>query len=202
MYKKYFKRLFDIIFSLGAIITLSPMILIIALINVIAIRGKPFFVQERVGKGLIIFRIIKFKTMIPTSKKINNEIWSHGDVEFTPIGEILRRWSIDELPTLWNVLLGQMSMIGPRPLLKSHISDYKEKDYARHNIRPGITGLAQVNGRNSLSWEQRYDYDLIYVSRCSFKLDINILIKSIAVVLRQDGHNPYGDPKKVEENAE
>jgi lipopolysaccharide/colanic/teichoic acid biosynthesis glycosyltransferase len=196
MYKKYFKRILDIIVSFVLIMALSPFILLVVIINAIIIRGNPFFFQERVGEGLKIYKIIKFRTMIPTSKKINNETWSHGEVEFTAIGELLRRWSIDELPTLWNVLLGQMSLIGPRPLLKSHVSKYRQSDYARHNIRPGITGLAQINGRNSLTWEERYDYDLIYVSTYNFKLDIFIILKTIAVVLGQDGHNPNGDLKK------
>jgi undecaprenyl phosphate N,N'-diacetylbacillosamine 1-phosphate transferase len=202
MYKKYFKRILDIIVTFVLIMALSPFILIVAIINAIIIRGNPFFFQERVGEGLKIYKIIKFRTMIPTSKKINSETWSHGDVEFTAIGELLRRWSIDELPALWNVLLGQMSLIGPRPLLKSHVSEYRQSDYARHNIRPGITGLAQINGRNSLTWEERYDYDLMYVSTYNFKLDIFIILKTVSVVFRHYGHNPNGDPKRADKNAQ
>ena len=201
MYKKYFKRILDITVSITFIIALSPFIFLIGITNAIVIKGNPFFFQERVGKGLKVYKIIKFRTMIPTSKKVNCETWSHGDVEFTAIGELLRRWSIDELPTLWNVLLGQMSLIGPRPLLESHVLEYRQCDYARHNIRPGITGLAQINGRNSLTWEKRYDYDLSYVSTYSFKMDIFIILKTIAVVLGQDGHNPNGDLKRADKNA-
>ena len=202
MYKKYVKRITDVTVSIALIMALSPFILLFGIINAIIIKGNPFFFQERVGKDLKVYKIIKFRTMIPTSKKVNSETWSHGNVEFTAIGELLRRWSIDELPTLWNVLLGQMSLIGPRPLLKSHVLEYRKIDYARHNIRPGITGLAQINGRNSLTWEERYDYDLLYVSTYNLKMDIFIILKTIAVVLGQDGHNPNGDIKRADKNAQ
>lgn len=202
MYKKYLKRSIDAVASTCLLVFLFPFILFIVMINAIVVRGNPFFIQDRVGRGLVTFRIIKLKTMVPQEKIKSNANWSHGNVEFTLIGEWLRKWSIDEVPTLFNVFVGDMSLIGPRPLLMSHVETYRQKDFARHSVRPGITGLAQTKGRNSISWTHRYDYDSFYVRHYNFKMDAGIMLETISVVIRQYGHQSFGDHKRVENNAE
>jgi undecaprenyl phosphate N,N'-diacetylbacillosamine 1-phosphate transferase len=197
MYRQYVKRALDIIISLLALIGLSPFLFVIAIVNSTIVRGNPFFLQERIGVRMMPFRIIKFKTMRIAKKSIHKELWSHGNVEITPFGEVLRRLSIDELPTLLNVILGHMSLVGPRPLLKSHVASYREKDFARHNVRPGLTGLAQINGRNSITWECRYNFDLYYVNSYNFYFDAIILMKTIFVVIAQKGFQLYGDKKEL-----
>lgn len=185
MYKYFFKRLIDFLLAFSGLIILSPIFVIITIGLFIANRGKPFFVQIRPGKDEKLFKIIKFKTM-------NDDKDSHGELlpdakRLTIIGRFVRKTSIDEIPQLINVLKGDMSLIGPRPLLVSYLPFYKEKERVRHSVRPGITGLAQVNGRNTVSWNNRLAFDVEYVKNISFKNDIFIVLNSIKVVLFSKG---------------
>ena len=185
MYKYFFKRLIDFLFAFSGLIILSPIFVIITIGLFIANRGKPFFVQIRPGKDEKLFKIIKFKTM-------NDDKDSHGELlpdakRLTIIGRFVRKTSIDEIPQLINVLKGDMSLIGPRPLLVSYLPFYKEEERVRHSVRPGITGLAQVNGRNTVSWNNRLEFDVEYVKNISFKNDVFIVLNSIKVVLFSKG---------------
>lgn len=185
MYKYFFKRLIDFLFAFSGLIILSPIFVIITIGLFIANRGKPFFVQIRPGKDEKLFKIIKFKTM-------NDDKNSQGELlpdakRLTIIGRFVRKTSIDEVPQLINVLKGDMSLIGPRPLLVSYLSFYKEEERVRHSVRPGITGLAQVNGRNTVSWNNRLAFDVEYVKNISFKNDVFIVLNSIKVVLFSKG---------------
>jgi lipopolysaccharide/colanic/teichoic acid biosynthesis glycosyltransferase len=185
MYRKVFKRVIDIVLSLVVIIVASPVILIIIILLIIANRGKPFFFQQRPGMNEVIFRVVKFKTM-------NDKTDSHGrplpDAErLTATGSFIRRTSLDELPQLFNVLIGNMSLIGPRPLLVQYLPLYNATQRKRHDIKPGITGWAQINGRNAISWKQKFEYDVWYVEHCSFKLDLKILGRTISKVFRSEG---------------
>lgn len=185
MYKYFFKRLIDFLFSFSGLIILSPIFVIITIGLFIANTGKPFFVQIRPGKDEKLFKIIKFKTM-------NDDKNSQGELlpdakRLTIVGRFVRKTSIDEIPQLINVLKGDMSLIGPRPLLVSYLPFYKEEERVRHSVRPGITGLAQVNGRNTVSWNNRLAFDVEYVKNISFKNDIFIVLNSIKVVLFSKG---------------
>lgn len=195
---KFLKRLFDLLASFLILIFLFPALSIITLINTLSTRANPFFLQTRYGKDLKPFKIIKFKTMVPSSK--NKNIlgkWSHGEVEITPFGKLLRILSIDELPNLLNVLKGDMSLIGPRPLLNNHIENYRKNHIMRHEVKPGITGLAQVKGRDGLSWNSKYTYDIFYVKKASIQLDLYILLFTIKILLNRTGYKEDGvDPPK------
>jgi lipopolysaccharide/colanic/teichoic acid biosynthesis glycosyltransferase len=185
MYKYFFKRLIDFLFAFSGLIILSPIFVIITIGLFIANSGKPFFVQIRPGKDEKLFKIIKFKTM-------NDDKNSQGELlpdakRLTIVGRFVRKTSIDEIPQLINVLKGDMSLIGPRPLLVSYLPFYKEEERVRHSVRPGITGLAQVNGRNTVSWNNRLAFDVEYVKNISFKNDIFIVLNSIKVVLFSKG---------------
>jgi lipopolysaccharide/colanic/teichoic acid biosynthesis glycosyltransferase len=185
MYKYFFKRLIDFLFAFSGLIILSPIFVIITIGLFIANTGKPFFVQIRPGKDEKLFKIIKFKTM-------NDDKNSQGELlpdakRLTIVGRFVRKTSIDEIPQLINVLKGDMSLIGPRPLLVSYLPFYKEEERVRHSVRPGITGLAQVNGRNTVSWNNRLAFDVEYVKNISFKNDIFIVLNSIKVVLFSKG---------------
>lgn len=185
MYKYFFKRLIDFLFAFSGLIILSPIFVIITIGLFIANSGKPFFVQIRPGKDEKLFKIIKFKTM-------NDDKNSQGELlpdakRLTIIGRFVRKTSIDEIPQLINVLKGDMSLIGPRPLLVSYLPFYKEEERLRHSVRPGITGLAQVNGRNTVSWNNRLAFDVEYVKNISFKNDVFIVLNSIKVVLFSKG---------------
>jgi undecaprenyl phosphate N,N'-diacetylbacillosamine 1-phosphate transferase len=185
MYKYFFKRLIDFLFAFSALIILSPIFVIITIGLFIANSGKPFFVQIRPGKDEKLFKIIKFKTM-------NDDKNSQGELlpdakRLTNIGRFVRKTSIDEIPQLINVFKGDMSLIGPRPLLVSYLPFYKEEERVRHSVRPGITGLAQVNGRNTVSWDKRLAFDVEYVKNISLKNDIFIVLNSIKVVLFSKG---------------
>ena len=185
MYKYFFKRLIDFLFAFSGLIILSPIFVIITIGLFIANRGKPFFVQIRPGKDEKLFKIIKFKTM-------NDDKNNQGELlpdakRLTIIGRFVRKTSIDEIPQLINVLKGDMSLIGPRPLLVSYLPFYKEEERVRHSVRPGITGLAQVNGRNTVSWNNRLEFDVEYVKNISFKNDVFIVLNSIKVVLFSKG---------------
>lgn len=180
-YKSTFKPLLDFLISFIAILILSPIVIITIILLAIANNGKPFFLQKRPGKNEKIFNIIKFKTM--TDKTDSNGKLLPDSDRITTIGKIVRKASIDEIPQLFNVIKGDMSIIGPRPLLPQYLPYYTQEEKKRHNVKPGITGLAQVNGRNYLDWVPRLKLDVEYVNTVSFKVDFNILLKTIYKVL-------------------
>lgn len=180
-YKTTVKPILDFLISLFAILVLSPVILITTILLALANSGKPFFIQKRPGKKERIFNIIKFKTMTDKTDSDGNLLPDSDRI--TAIGKIVRKTSIDEIPQLFNVLKGDMSIIGPRPLLPQYLPYYTNEERKRHDVRPGITGLAQVNGRNFLDWEPRLKLDVEYVNTVSFKVDCNIFLKTIYKVL-------------------
>jgi lipopolysaccharide/colanic/teichoic acid biosynthesis glycosyltransferase len=185
MYSEFFKRFLDSIFSFLGLLLLSPVLLLVTLGLFFANNGKPFFIQDRPGKGGVIFKIIKFKTMNDRKDAEGNLL---SDAErLTAIGKLVRKTSLDEVPQLINVLKGDMSLIGPRPLLVQYLSLYNAEQKKRHEVRPGITGWAQVNGRNAISWQQKFEYDVWYVANISLKLDILILFKTIQKVFKGEG---------------
>lgn len=181
IYKTTLKPLLDFFAAFLALILLSPIIIITTLLLFVVNKGKPFFFQKRPGKNERIFNIIKFKTM--TDKKDANGNLLSDSERLTRIGLMVRKASIDEIPQLFNVLKGDMSIIGPRPLLPQYLPYYTEEERLRHAVRPGITGLAQVNGRNFLDWDPRLKLDVEYIRTLSLKLDLKILIKTIYKVL-------------------
>ncbi len=186
MYLHFFKRILSIIISFLALTILIPVFLLIIIILTFANRGAgAFFVQQRPGKNTKIIKVIKFKTMTDERDEKGNLL---PDAErLTKIGKIIRTTSIDELPQLINVLKGEMSLIGPRPLLIQYLPLYSKEQARRHEIRPGITGWAQVNGRNSISWHQRFELDVWYVDNCSLWLDLKIVFLSFTKVLKREG---------------
>ncbi len=187
MYRKYFKPFLDISCSFIGLVVLSPLFIFIVIILFILNNGKPFYIQKRPGLHGKNFSIIKFKTM--TDKK-NSEGQLLPDFErTTAIGNLIRRASIDEIPQLVNVFLGHMSIVGPRPLLPEYLSLYSEEQKRRHNVKPGITGWAQINGRNSILWTQKFEYDVWYVDKMSFSLDLKILLLTIKKVIIPEGIN-------------
>lgn len=183
MIYKYIKRILDIISSLLAIIILSPLLGVLTVIGAFEMKGNPFFTQERPGKDEKIFKLVKFRTMT-NAKDENGELLSDAE-RLTKYGKFLRKTSLDELPELFNILKGDMSVIGPRPLLVQYLPYYTEKEKHRHDVRPGLTGLAQVNGRNSLDWEHRFECDVEYVENLSFFSDVKILLKTIQKVIQR-----------------
>ena len=188
MYAKYFKRVLDFILSLVALIVLSPILLILILIGAIAMRGNPFFMQVRPGKRgkdgkEKLFHLIKFRTM--SNKKDKNGRLLPDEDRLNKYGRILRSTSLDELPELWNILAGQLSIVGPGPLLVEYLPYYTEEERHRHDVRPGLTGWAQVNGRNVTAWDHRLQQDIYYVNNCSFSLDCRILLKTVSKVLKR-----------------
>ena len=184
MYSKYIKRALDFIISLLALTVLSPLLLVLTLVGAVKMRGNPFFVQERPGRNGRVFRLIKFRSM--TNKKKNGELLPDEE-RLTGYGRFLRRTSLDELPELLNILVGHMSIVGPRPLLVKYLPLYNEHQARRHEVRPGLTGWAQVNGRNSITWEQKFDYDVWYVDHVSFALDFRIVMMTVRSVLKREG---------------
>lgn len=185
MYRKYFKRFLDIILSSFALIILSPVFVILIIMGTIKMKGNPFFVQERVGKNEKVFKLLKFRSM--TCEKDKTGKLLPDNIRLTKYGRFIRSTSLDELPELINILFGDMSIIGPRPLLVSYLPWYTESEKKRHNVRPGLSGLAQVNGRNFLDWNERLAYDVKYVETFTFLEDIKIILKTIKkVVLRED----------------
>ena len=185
MYRKFFKRFFDIVLSLLALIVLSPVLLIMAVLVRVKLGSPVIFRQERPGKDEKIFWLYKFRSM--TDERDDNGELLPDDRRLTKFGRILRSTSLDELPELWNILKGDMSIVGPRPLLVRYLSLYNEKQRHRHDVRPGLTGLAQVNGRNAISWEDRFAYDVDYVASFSFALDVKILLLTVVVVFQRNG---------------
>ncbi len=184
VYSKYIKRALDFIISLLALTVLSPLLLVLTLVGAVKMRGNPFFVQERPGRNGRVFRLIKFRSM--TNKKKNGELLPDEE-RLTGYGRFLRRTSLDELPELLNILVGHMSIVGPRPLLVKYLPLYNEHQARRHEVRPGLTGWAQVNGRNSITWEQKFDYDVWYVDHLSFVLDFRIVMMTVRSVLKREG---------------
>jgi lipopolysaccharide/colanic/teichoic acid biosynthesis glycosyltransferase len=180
-YSQYFKRFLDFNLSLFALIILSPFLLLVIILQVI-LNGFPiFFIQPRVGKNEKIFNLIKFRTM---NNKKDKEGQLLPDVKRrTWFGSLLRKTSIDELPSLINILKGEMAIIGPRPLLVEYLPLYNEEQRKRHLVRPGLSGLAQVNGRNKLTWKQKFEFDIIYINSISFKKDLKIILKTIFKIL-------------------
>ncbi|MCR4900465.1 MAG: sugar transferase [Treponema sp.] len=185
MYKLYFKRVLDLLIAICAILILSPIFLFLIVIGTIKMKGNPFFIQMRPGKEEKLFRIIKFRTMT-NEKDVNGELLPDNN-RLIPYGRFLRSTSLDELPELFNILKGDMSLVGPRPLSKKYIPFYTIKEHHRHDVLPGLTGLAQVNGRNSLTWEEKFEYDLQYIQSISFKNDLRIIYLTIKKVLIRDG---------------
>jgi len=184
MYAKFFKRLFDIIISAVALTVLSPVLLILTAVGAIAMRGNPFFVQVRPGRNERLFKLIKFRTM-SYGRSGDGQLLC-DDARVTRYGRFLRSTSLDELPELINIFIGEMSIVGPRPLLVEYLPYYTEEERHRHDMRPGLTGLAQVNGRNAISsWEERFAYDLKYIRECSLWLDIKILFLTVYKVFRR-----------------
>lgn len=184
MYRKFFKRFFDIVLSGMGIIILLPLFIICSITGAIFMRGNPFFLHPRPGKNEKIFKLIKFRTMLNLKEENGN--WVNDTKRLNKYGKFLRATSIDELLSLLNVFVGHMSLVGPRPLSVLYLPYYNEKEKHRHDVRPGLTGLAQVNGRNSLSWEQRFEYDLEYIRNISLINDIKILFKTVKKVLKHD----------------
>ena len=187
MYKSFFKRCIDFIVALVVIVVISPIFLILIVFLAIANDGKPFFIQQRPGKDGSIFSIIKFKTM-NDRKDSNGDLLSDAE-RLTKVGSFVRKTSLDEIPQLLNVLVGDMSLIGPRPLLVQYLALYSDFQNRRHNVRPGITGWAQVNGRNAISWDTKFELDVWYVDHISFTLDLKILFMTVKKVLISEGIN-------------
>lgn len=185
MIYKYIKRILDIISSLLAIIILSPLLGVLTVIGAFEMKGNPFFTQERPGKDEKIFKLVKFRTMTNAKDKDGN-LLSDAD-RLTKYGKFLRNTSLDELPELFNILKGDMSVIGPRPLLVKYLPRYNEHQHRRHEVKPGLSGWAQVNGRNAISWEDKFNYDVEYVDNYSIVMDIKILFMTILNVLKREG---------------
>ena len=185
MYIGLIKRVIDFIGAFLGLIVLSPIIILIVIILAIINKGSPFFYQGRPGKESKIFKIIKFKTM--TEAKDNEGCLLSDAERMTFVGRIVRKTSLDELPQLINVLKGDMSLIGPRPLLVQYLPLYNENQKRRHDVRPGITGWAQINGRNTISWSEKFELDIYYVQNISFRLDLKILLRTIKKVVLRDG---------------
>lgn len=188
MYNFCLKRILDVLLSGFAIIVLSPIILILWIWLTFANKGAgALFFQERPGKDGKIFKVVKFKTM--TDERDENGNLLPDEDRLTKVGKFVRSTSLDELPQLWNILKGDMSFIGPRPLLPEYLPLYSPEQARRHNVRPGLSGWAQVNGRNSISWKQRFEYDVWYVDNISFKLDLKIFFLSIKKAFVREGIN-------------
>lgn len=185
---KYIKRSLDLITALFLVIILSPIMLVAAILIAVNRDGPILFKQERPGKDGKIFTVNKFRTMSTKLRDKNGNELSDFD-RMTKIGNILRKTSVDELPQLFNIIKGEMSFIGPRPLLKEYLELYSPEQMRRHEVLPGISGWAQVNGRNTLTWEEKFAYDVYYVDHYSFKMDLKIFIKTIENVVSQDGIN-------------
>lgn len=191
MHKFFFKRIFDFCIALISLICLSPLLLVITLLLLLLNKSSSaFFQQERPGKNAKIFKVIKFKTM--NDERDENGNLLPDSIRLTKIGSFVRNSSIDEIPQLINVLKGDMSLIGPRPLLVEYLPLYNNFQKRRHDVRPGITGWAQVNGRNAISWQKKFELDVWYVDNLSFSTDIKILFKTIIKVFRSEGINQDG----------
>ncbi len=191
MYKNIFKRILDFMAALIGFVLLSPIFIVVMIGLFFANQGKPFFFQTRPGKHERLFKIIKFKTMNDKKDALGQLLPDRE--RLTKIGAFVRKTSLDEIPQLINVIKGDMSLIGQRPLLIQYLTLYNETQKQRHNIRPGITGWAQINGRNAISWNQKFEYDLWYVNNCSFLLDVKILFLTVKKVFVSEGISQEGE---------
>jgi lipopolysaccharide/colanic/teichoic acid biosynthesis glycosyltransferase len=187
MYRRFIKPLLDFFIAFTALLVLSPLLIPITFLLALANRGKPFFFQKRPGRNEQLFNIIKFKTM--TDERDSKGALLPDEKRLTAVGSFVRKTSIDEIPQLINVIKGEMSLIGPRPLLPQYVSLYSVKQKKRHLVKPGITGWAQVNGRNAISWTKKFEYDVWYVENLSFSLDVKIIFKTIKKVVISEGIN-------------
>ena len=191
LYQRVIKRCLDVILALLVLVLLSPVYLILAILVRRKLGSPVIFTQERPGYREQIFKLYKFRSM--TDERDEKGELKPDEVRLTPFGRMLRSTSLDELPEFLNILKGDMSFIGPRPLLVKYLPLYNERQHRRHEVRPGLTGYAQVNGRNTISWEQKFDYDVWYVDHLSFLLDLKIVWKTVAVVLRHNDINSAND---------
>lgn len=190
MYRSYIKRGIDFVMAFFGLLLLSPVFIVVTIALYFANSGKPFFFQARPGKEERLFKIVKFKTMNDKTDANGNLL---SDAErLTPVGAFVRKTSLDEIPQLINVLKGDMSLIGPRPLLPQYLPLYNEKQKRRHLVRPGITGWAQVNGRNAISWEKKFDLDVWYVDNLSFKTDVKVFFTTFKKVFKSEGISQEG----------
>ncbi|WP_435415578.1 sugar transferase [Polaribacter aestuariivivens] len=187
MYKFFFKRFFDFVVGLIGLVVFSPFFIIIFFVLIFNNKGNPFFLQKRPGKDGVIFNVIKFKTMNDKKDKEGNLL--PDSQRLTVVGKIIRKTSLDELPQIINVIKGNMSIIGPRPLLPEYLLLYNDRQMKRQLVKPGISGWAQVNGRNAISWEQKFEYDVWYVENLSFFLDVKIFFKTFIKVFKSEGIN-------------
>lgn len=183
-YCKYIKRGIDVVFSLLALIVLFPVILVLTIIGAIVMKGNPFFFHTRPGKNEKLFKVIKFRSM--TNKKDKNGDFLPDQERLVGYGKFLRKTSLDEIPEFFNILIGEMSIVGPRPLEVCYLPYYNKKEKHRHDVTPGLTGLAQINGRTALNWEKRFEYDIKYVRNVSFSLDLKIILLTIKKVLKKE----------------
>ena len=184
-YEKYFKRPLDLLCGLLAVAVFWWLYLILIILGAIFMGGNPFFTQERPGKDEKIFKLIKFRSM--DNRKDKNGKLLPDEVRLNRYGRFIRKTSLDELPEAFNIIKGDMSVIGPRPLLVKYLPYYSEEERVRHCVRPGLSGLAQVNGRNAISWEEKFAYDVSYVNHITFLLDVSIFCKTILLVLKREG---------------
>lgn len=185
MYRRFWKRFFDVVLSACGLVVLSPVLLMVALLVRIKLGSPVIFRQARPGKDERIFQLCKFRTM--TDQRDENGDLLPDALRLTKFGKLLRSTSLDELPELWNILKGDMSLVGPRPLLVKYLPLYSEEQRRRHEVRPGLTGLAQVRGRNAVSWEERFALDVAYVEHVTLKTDLWILWKTVAIVCKREG---------------
>ena len=206
IYAKYIKRAMDFFLSFCAIVVLSPIMIVLTVVGAISMKGNPFFTQLRPGKNEKIFKLIKFRTMTCEKDKDGNLL--PDDKRLTKYGKFLRSTSLDELPELINILKGDMAIVGPRPLLVKYLPLYSERQHHRHDVRPGLTGLAQVHGRNAISWEEKFELDLDYIKNISAIADIKIILETVKAVLVREGISSNtsqtmeefkGNPTKVKE---
>ncbi|MBO4441279.1 sugar transferase [bacterium] len=183
MYAKFFKRVLDLFLSFFALVCLSPLLIVLTLVGAVAMKGNPFFTQQRPGLHERIFKLIKFRTMTNERDKDGNLL--PDSVRLNRYGRFLRSTSLDELPELINIFKGDMSIVGPRPLLVKYLPFYKQEERVRHSVRPGLTGFAQVNGRNNLDWDARIELDVQYVQKITFLGDIKIILQTVGKVLKR-----------------
>ena len=190
MYRKFGKRFFDLVLVIPGLILISPMLLLVAIVAKFKIGSPVLFQQERPGIHGKIFKMIKFRSM-RNDRDANGELLP-DEVRLVPFGKLLRATSLDEFPELWNVIKGEMSLVGPRPLLAKYLDRYNPTQARRHEVRPGITGWAQINGRNAITWEEKFDYDVWYVDNLSFFLDVKILALTVLKVFKRSGTSAEG----------
>lgn len=196
MYANCLKRVLDFCCALAAILCLYPLLVVLTVLGAIKMKGNPFFTQLRPGKNEKIFKLIKFRSM--TCEKDADGNLLPDEKRLTKYGKLLRSTSLDELPELFNILKGDMSVIGPRPLVPQYLPYYTEEEKHRHDVRPGLSGLAQINGRNTLNWEDRFAYDLKYVKKISFMLDVSIVLKTLLKVVKRSDIQVRGTTKMMD----